>query len=161
MSATLTCRECQAEMASTDRYCPSCGHDTELDGDLAALDLKVRQARGWILAVGIIYAVSAVLMLVIMGRDLPPDARNLLLVINLGLCVIHIGLWLWAKTQAFAAAVVAFVLFITVQAVDIASDPTALTRGIFIKVFFIIALVSAIRAGLEARALVRASRAAR
>ena len=65
MSATLTCRECQAEMASTDRYCPSCGHDTELDGDLAALDLKVRQARGWILAVGIIYAVSAVLMLVI------------------------------------------------------------------------------------------------
>lgn len=159
MPAT-SCQQCQTEMSTTERYCPACGHDSGLDGDLAALDAKVREARGWILAVGIVYAVSAVLMVTVLGGGLPSDARTMILAINFGLCAIHIGLWLWAKSEPFAAAVVALVLFVTVQAIDIASDPEAITRGLFIKVFFVIALVSAVRAGLQARAL-RTSRAGR
>ena len=74
------------------------------------------------------------------------------------LCLVHIGLWWWAKTAPFAAAVVALVLFVTLQLVQAVIDPSTLARGVIIKVFFLVALVQAVMAGVEVQRLLRERR---
>ncbi len=153
---TRPCSACRAPIPSPERYCGACGYDTYKDDHIEAfLEPKLRQARGWILAVGIIYVVSALIQVTLMNEGLPRDAVTLQLVLNGALCLVHLGLWWWARTAPFAAALVALVLFLTLQLVEAALDPSSLGRGIIIKVLFLIALVSAVRAGVEAQRLRR------
>jgi hypothetical protein len=118
-----SCSSCQVELPSGERYCGACGYDTHRDDHIATvLEPRLRQARGWILAVGIIYVVSAVLQVTLLERRLPGEAVTLMLTLNGALFLIHLGLWWWARTAPLAATVVALVLFVTLQLVEAAAQ---------------------------------------
>ena len=76
---------------------------------------------------------------------------NLLLFINIGLSIVYLGMWFWAKRNALAATVTALLLFITVIFVNAAYEPKSLGQGIIVKIFFIAALAKAIGAAQEER----------
>lgn len=150
------CSSCGAEVPEGERFCGACGYDTHQDDRIATeLEPKLRQARGWILAVGIIYVVSAVMQVTLLADRMAHDDVAFVLALNAGLCVVHLGLWWWARTAPFAAAVVALVLFVTLQIVELALDPSSIGRGVIIKVLFLVALIQAVRAGVEVQRLRR------
>lgn len=113
----------------------------------------LKKARTMILVVGILYAVSGIIYYFLLEGKIDPRLLNIILAINLVLCVIHIGLWIWAKKAPLAASVVALVLFVTLHLVNAIRDPSSIHMGIIIKVIFIVLLVQGIRAGLETRRL--------
>lgn len=65
---------------------------------------------------------------------------------------IYVGLWWWAQTNAFAAALTALLLFATVQLVSLLMDPASLVKGILIKILIFAALSTAVSAGYRQRA---------
>lgn len=149
----MTCTGCGAAIAAGDVFCPGCGYDTSNDAMIEAIyKPALSRARGWILAVGILYAVSA-LIFVAVGR-LGDEQLQLVLGLNFGLMAIHVGLYFWARTSPFPAAVVALAIFVTLHLTEAVIDPTSLYRGILIKVLFLIALVKAVQAGLQVKRLV-------
>lgn len=76
---------------------------------------------------------------------------SLLLFINIGLAIVYLGMWFWAKRNPLAATVTALLLFVTVIFVNAAYDPKTLAQGIIVKIFFIAALAKAIGAAQEER----------
>jgi hypothetical protein len=78
---------------------------------------------------------------------------TLLLVINIGLSVVYLGLWFWARRNPLAATVSALLLFIVVIVANAAYEPKTLYQGPLIKILFIAALVKAIAAAQEERRL--------
>lgn len=76
---------------------------------------------------------------------------TLLLVINIGLAIVYLGMWFWARRNALAATVTALLLFITVIFVNAAYEPKTLAQGLIVKIFFIVALAKAIGAAQEER----------
>jgi hypothetical protein len=149
-----SCPKCGAQLAMTDQFCGSCGANVETELQIQAFHQPALEtARKWILAIGIIYVVSAFIMVAIAGDMMLDEDRNLLYGVSFALCAIHVGLWWWAKTAPFPAAVVALVLFITVQLINLAAEPSSFYKGIVIKILFLVALVRAVQAGLEANRL--------
>jgi uncharacterized membrane protein len=78
---------------------------------------------------------------------------NLLLWANIGLAIVYLGMWYWAKRNALAASVTALLLFITVIGVNAVYEPKTLAQGFIVKIFFIAALAKAITAAQEERKL--------
>jgi hypothetical protein len=78
---------------------------------------------------------------------------NMLLAINIGLSVVYLGLFFFAKKNALTASVIALLLFITVIAVNAVFEPTSLAQGIIVKILFIAALAKAISAAVQERKL--------
>jgi hypothetical protein len=76
---------------------------------------------------------------------------KLQLVTNIALSVLFLGLWFWARTNPYAAALVAFLLFITVIVVSAVYEPKTLVQGIVVKILFTIGLIQAIKSGREER----------
>jgi len=154
LTADTTCMRCHALMGNDDRFCPSCGADREVEWQVAAIEMtKMSQARKWILGIGIWYLVSHLLLIVILGPQATALMKKLLLITGSGLCLVHVGLWLWAKRAPLAAAVVSLVLFVTLHSINAALDPSSIYKGIIIKVLFVAVLVKAIQAGYEVHRL--------
>ena len=82
---------------------------------------------------------------------------TLLLVVNISLSVIYFGLWFWAKKNAYAASLVALLLFLTVIVISAVYEPSTLYQGIIIKILFIAALAKAVSAGREERRMLGAT----
>jgi hypothetical protein len=78
---------------------------------------------------------------------------NLLLFVNIGLAIVYLGMWFWARRNPLAATVIALLLFITVIVVNSVYDPKTLAQGVLVKIFFIAALAKAISAAQEERRL--------
>jgi hypothetical protein len=75
---------------------------------------------------------------------------------SLGLMgALFIGLWWWAQTNPFAAALIALLLYTTSILVGALVDPTSLLKGIIIKGFVAVALFSAVSAGYKQRSMKR------
>lgn len=64
---------------------------------------------------------------------------------------IFLGLWWWAQTNAFAAALIALLLYITALLVGAVLDPASLLKGIIVKGVIVVALFSAVSAGYRQR----------
>jgi len=146
---------------AAERFCPRCGVDAHMELEVQAFHAPaLRSARNWILAVGVLYALGGLLFVAI-GRELLDD-RGVAIVLgtHLALTAIHVGLWGWAKSAPYAAAVVALVLFVTVQLANALLDPTSIAKGIIVKILFVVALVKALKAGHRAHELRRRGPAA-
>ena len=78
---------------------------------------------------------------------------NLQLVVNLALAAVCLGLWLWARTRPYAAAVTTLVLFLSVVAGFGIYEPRTLLQSVLLKILFAFGLIQAIRAGRDARRL--------
>jgi hypothetical protein len=145
------CPKCGAQLPPTDQFCGACGADRFKEGaGQGSADRALSQARGWILAIGIIYAVSALAFYLILRDNLPESAGAILLATNFGLCAIHLGLYFWARKAPFPAAVVALVLFVTVHVANAILDPTTLAQGLIVKALFLGALIRAVSLGHRA-----------
>jgi hypothetical protein len=146
-----TCNKCKAEMGARERYCPSCGADREVEWKVAGLEMtKLAKARNWILGIGVWYVISGALMYLVLRKQYATDAdRDMLLGTTLVLFVLHLGLYVWAKTAPLAAAIAALCLFVTVHVANAAIEPSTIYKGIVIKVAFVLILAKAIQAGLE------------
>ena len=76
---------------------------------------------------------------------------KLILFVNIGLAVLYLGMWFWARRNALAATVTALLLFVTVIGVNAVYDPKTIAQGMILKIFFIAALAKAISAAQEER----------
>lgn len=83
--------------------------------------------------------------------------RVQVLAIPIGIGVMFIGMFFWARRSPLPALITALALFLVVHAVTGVLDPSEIPRGIIVKVFFIVVLVKGIRSALEARVLSMAS----
>jgi hypothetical protein len=140
-------------MKVDEKFCPSCGSDRDVEIRIAAAAPALESARKWILGIGIWYLVGSALFVLVLGDGMMSRQRDLILISAAALCVIHIGLWFWARTQPFPAAVVAAVIFATLLAVQAVTSPADLFGGIIIKIAFAAVLYKAVQAGLEAQRL--------
>lgn len=77
--------------------------------------------------------------------------------IMVALAVIFLGLWWWAQTNAFGAALTALLLYATVTLVSALVEPESLLKGIIIKGLIVIGLFSAVSAGYRERQRRRAA----
>jgi hypothetical protein len=82
---------------------------------------------------------------------------TMLLVVNIALSVIYFGLWFWAKSNPYAASLVALLLFLTVIVISAVYEPSTLAQGILVKILFIGALIKAVTAGREERRMLGAA----
>lgn len=69
---------------------------------------------------------------------------NVLLVVNLILAVVYLGLWWWARSNPFAAALVALFIFLTTQGIGAVIEPKTLVQGVLMKILIIAGLGSAV-----------------
>lgn len=149
----MLCGACGAEMAAGTRFCEACGRDQlgPDPADEARMVDRLRKARGWILAVGILYLVNlGIIWFQVRHALFLPMVKGWLIAIA-ALALFQFGLWWWARREPFAAAVVALAAFVTLQTVQVVIEPKSLLSGIIIKVLFIVALVQAVSAGLAVR----------
>jgi len=69
--------------------------------------------------------------------------------------VVFVGLWWWAQTNPFAAALIALLLYITSLLVGALVDPASLLKGFIVKGIVAVALFSAVSAGYRQRGMRR------
>ncbi|HEY4656745.1 MAG TPA: hypothetical protein VIH22_19645 [Cyclobacteriaceae bacterium] len=77
------------------------------------------------------------------------------MVANLSLTVIYLVLAAWCTRNPFGAILTAFILYVTLQVVNVLIDPATLIQGFVIKFFVIVALVKGIRSAHEAQGYLR------
>ncbi|MCP5106175.1 MAG: hypothetical protein GY950_22505, partial [bacterium] len=64
------------------------------------------------------------------------------------LAAVFFGLFFWAKTNPFGAALTAFIIYITNIIVTIGIDPKSILQGIYVKAAIIVVLANGIKSGL-------------
>lgn len=74
-------------------------------------------------------------------------------VVPIGIGVVFLALFFWARKSPLPALATALALYVTVHAVDIVADPNNIYRGIILKVICILALVRGLKSALQQRAL--------
>jgi hypothetical protein len=110
----------------------------------------VKSGRGYILAISILQLVAGLAFLAIYyAGDQTAKTRAFLAIavtmILLGL--VYMGLWIWAKTAPFAAALVALIIYVTVLALDGVFAPQQIAQGIIVKILIIAGLSQAVKSG--------------
>jgi hypothetical protein len=147
----LKCLKCGAALAAGERFCSNCGADRDLELAVHAFTAPaLASARRWILILGIAYLLNALVLCAMIDGPLTRDGW-LVVGSTIALAAIHGGLWLWARSQPLAAAVVALALFVTLQLAIAVTAPEDLYKGFLIKALFLVSLVGAVRAGHRAR----------
>ena len=80
-----------------------------------------------------------------------------LLVMNVVLAVVYFGLYLWARSQPFPAALIALLIYLSVLVLNAIIDPKLLAQGWLIKIFVIAGLGSAVSAAYKHRKMQEAA----
>jgi len=172
----LSCPHCQALYQPDARFCESCGQALPAStgggprvveaGGFAASDVgrnlqseelrkKAKTASGALLAVAILQTLGALVLPALLSST-GEAAREevVVMAVILGvIAAIFYGLWLWARQSPYPAAIVGLVLLVSLWLLDALIDPTALVRGIIIKIIILVVLIRAVKAGAEHRAL--------
>lgn len=78
---------------------------------------------------------------------------TLLLVVNLFLTAVYFGMWLWAKSNPFPAALISLIIFMTVLVIGIIIDPSNAHKGLLVNILVIAGLGSAVSAAYKHRKL--------
>ena len=71
--------------------------------------------------------------------------------------MVFFALYFWARKQPLPASIVGLLVYVTMHLLDAIADPTAIARGIIMKIIIIAILVNAIQAGVKYRQLQRQS----
>jgi len=174
------CPHCSAVNPNEASFCAACGKAlpglapsapkfvdandqaaTRAGRSLQAEELRkaLKKATGALLAVAILQCLFGVLLIwlgpmMLGGGDgggMPPAV----FIAVFSIAAIFFGLYLWARRNPLPAAICGLVVFVTVHLLDALADPTAIVRGIFIKIIIILVLARAISAGARYRKLQR------
>lgn len=119
------------------------------ESEAEVLLLEVKKAQGAIGLVAILQVVVAVVYLVIGQAD------TTAMVVMLGIGAVFGGLWVWCKSNPFAASIIALLVFGTLHITEAIIDPSTITNGIILKVIVVVVLTRAISAGIKHREFVR------
>ena len=177
----ITCPHCSATNVAESSFCESCGKalpsgagsgprvvskgaiaSSQAGQSLQAGELKkkMKSARGGLLAVAIIQIIGGAIIFALLssmagepGSQIDKSVLNILPVIIVVIAAIYFGLWAWAKTSPFPAALTGLILYVTLWVGEIIYDPSAILNGIIIKIIIIAVLAKAVQAGLEYRRL--------
>ncbi|MBL8752174.1 MAG: hypothetical protein JNK15_02645 [Planctomycetes bacterium] len=79
--------------------------------------------------------------------------RLQMFVVPIGIGVVFLALWLWARKSPLPALSTALALFVTMHAIEAVVEPKSLGRGVIMKVFCTMALIRGIQSALQQRAL--------
>ena len=172
--AQVTCPHCGVLNANAGSFCESCGKalpavftsgprvvsGTAIAGTAVGqrlqsgeLQKSARRSAGALLAVAILQMLAGFLIMNLLPKNF--EQKTLVLGMLFGIGVVFFGLAGWALKQPLPAAIVGLALYITLWLVDIVADPTAIARGILLKLIIIAVLVRAIQAGLQHRKLMQ------
>lgn len=174
---TTNCPHCGVLAAPDDMYCASCGKAVSVGPnptrlvDRAALASthagqslqseslrkQMKSAFGALLAVAIVQTLATLLVAVAAANFNGPDkAAMTITAVVIGVIAIGFyGLAFWARKAPLPAAITGLSVLVTLWAIDALLDPTAIVRGIILKVIVIVLLIRAINAGLTHRRLAR------
>jgi len=111
--------------------------------------LEVKKAQSAMLLVAVVQMI-AIVFLVLMN-----SADTITTVVMVVIAALFFGLWAWAKHNPLAAAIAGLVVFVSLHLADAIADPTALLRGVVLKIVVVVMLVRAISAGIKHREFVR------
>lgn len=95
--------------------------------------LELATARKWILLVGALYLVGAVLFLGLREPRVGPGVQLQVVLVAVALFLGHLLLWWYVVQQPLTAAIVALGFFVLVIAVDGLMDPSRITQGLLVK----------------------------
>lgn len=154
----LTCSECSHANLRKSKFCEACGASLarvaaseraadEIEAD--ALLLEVKKAQSAMLLVAIVQSIAAVFLVLMNTVD------TITTVVLVLIAALFFGLWAWAKHKPLAAAIVGLMVFVSLHLADAIVDPTALVRGIVLKIVVVVMLARAISAGIKHREFVR------
>ncbi len=177
------CPHCQAVCAPGATFCMSCGKavstgsaggprvitaadyaSTGSGRTLQAEELlkQTKKACGALTTVAVLQTIFGALIVFTasQGQSLGPiktegvDIKILSLFV-FGLAAVFFGLAFWARKSPFPAAITGLVVFVTVHLLDAIADPTAIIRGILIKIVIVVILSRAISAGVKYKAMLK------
>jgi hypothetical protein len=83
------------------------------------------------------------------GGPVPPQAIPIMAAIVVAIALAYAGLGWWASYQPLPAAVTGLVLYLVVLLLDFLSNPALVTRGIYIKIAIIAALIKAVQSAAK------------
>lgn len=171
----IACPHCGTANAESATFCASCGKALPtmspagpqiLSGGAmptssaghnvysGELQKQAKKAFGALLAVGILQLVfGAVIVFALQNSPQVGEIPMTVYLMVFGIGIVFLGLAFWARSNPLPPAIIGLVLFITVHLLDALQDPSALVRGILIKIIIIVVLVQAISAGLKHRQL--------
>jgi len=140
---------------------------TTVDGIMKEVDQEehkkhVKQAGIAIIVVAVLTILYAGFLWFQLSSEISKVEANPMMVVNqevvsqarfqiglvFGLGVVFIGLFFWSKVNPFAASLTALVIYITDIIVSIGIEPSAIYKGIIIKIIIILALANGVKAGL-------------
>ena len=179
--ATITCPHCGVANPSDAQFCESCGKaqpsasasgprvlagpefaatDTGQALQAEELHKQAKSAAGALLAVAILQTLFGTFVVMAPGLfaemvEVEVEVGAAVYLVVYGIAVVFFGLYFWARKNPVPAAVAGLVVFLTVHLLDALADPSALIRGILVKVIIIVVLVKAIKAGARHRQLTR------
>lgn len=121
----------------------------EADWNTQGYDKHIRNARI------MLYIVAALQLLPILTlpNDIPDDARNLAIGLQIFFAAIFVGLAIWTKYKPFVALMTAMIFFIAIWALGAILNPASVFSGIVIKIVLIVLLIMGIRNAKEAQEL--------
>jgi hypothetical protein len=153
------CENCNAKNSLTQKFCSNCsfpigGTDEERQKfrlNIGSHKLHIKRAHEKIKTGKIIiYVLAGIWFLFGLYQGFANDDFPTMIV-NLLLSMLYLILASWADKNPFGAILTAFIIYITLQVVNLFIDPTTIFRGILLKIFFISALVKAIQSAREAQ----------
>ena len=179
-----TCPHCATPYEPGDQFCPHCGlalaaSDDRgprlIEGDVLAATSAGRalqsaelckiagRASKALLAVTILQLLFGTILILTLPIRTPtgePVDKLPVLVSVFGIGIGFALLSWWARSAPLPAAVVGLIAFITVHGLDAVVDPTAIVRGIVVKIIVIVVLAQAISAALKHQRLKKQMNAA-
>lgn len=176
------CPQCAAEISDLDAFCQKCGHQLQAGaqrkeapqklsrlGSLAQEQHKkhIKSARTAILVVAILTFLGAILLYFIVQSEIAKvkstpgmvvdetavGRANMIVAAVSFMGCIFLGLWVWAKSNPFSATVTALVLYLSLQLLNAAMDPTTIVQGIIIKIIIVLVLINGVKSGLAFKKL--------
>jgi len=145
------CSFCETPFADTDKFCGKCGFPLiGSDKEKAAFTsnykktvdekLKVKKnIKGAIILLYLVAGFTVIQALILYFQD----KDNTVLIVNLFVAAIFGGLGFWAKYKAFAAIFIGLLFYLVLQILSAILEPQTIYRGIFFKVFIVIAFIRA------------------
>ena len=122
----------------------------------AELTRKLRRARGWILAVGLLnFGVEMFVLYIWWDGQVDPAWRTQLSLYDAALLACFLALWWFAQYRPVLCCVLALAVFWALHVVIAIADRNTLADGLMIKALFTIALVDGILSALRAERLRR------
>jgi hypothetical protein len=158
---TVVCENCKSSQNPEFKFCSSCRfplQGTDEDKRIFRIDIGIRKrllketeenvksAKMTIYVAAGLFFVSGFIQYMI-NDDFPT------LIVNLIISLVFLILAAWGSSNAFGALVTSFVIYITLQVVNVVVDPATLFQGIIVKVMIIAAFVKGVQNAMKARDL--------